>query len=76
MSIGPRKAEDYKTQKTIITHKVVRRVLTFSDIEIEKNKKFTAIKFLFLKRCGYWENVSILRERGQNLFFLYFNWLV
>ena len=53
MSIGPRKAEDYKTQKTIITHKVVRRVLTFSDIEIEKNKKFTARKFLFLKRCGY-----------------------
>ena len=37
--------------------KVGKEIIAYGDIEIEK--KFTAIKVAFYRRCRYWEILSI-----------------
>ena len=49
MPIWPKKAEHYKAWKFIITLEIAKEILTFGDIEIEKNKFYANKTPIFLQ---------------------------
>ena len=38
---------------------MVKEIITFADIDIEKKNNFTAIKVYVFKKCRYWKSISI-----------------